>query len=341
MTEENIISDSNTKTQLSLAAALFFSPLVQHMLTTNKRDINETERDFIRWYIKIGYVTLALAILAIASWVMNYLYPLSILSITYTISIFILIFLLLISIVSILSDISLVKWWSLAFHTSSVEGNRKDILLKYLPAYDIYLRYASHSFEKPNRWIKESIILWTLFGIVCLSGNIFLSSTLLILIIVRIASLMSDIDFLSIPIKQQLNKIFVKNPEEFFWYITWFISYIGKSITHTFISMQPYTLASEIHREIEVYSRIIDLQGTTSIIIEYIIWILLAIWMTMVISPDFTVRTYYAALWLLIARYAVMGLQLKHLPHLPVARELLLLFMTIISFFRKRFFIHN
>ncbi|MEI7558861.1 MAG: hypothetical protein WCJ45_09105 [bacterium] len=104
----------------------------------------------------------------------------------------------------------------MAFHTSSVEGNRKDILLKYLPAYDIYLRYASHSFEKPNRWIKESIILWTLFGIVCLSGNIFLSSTLLILIIVRIASLMSDIDFLSIPIKQQLNKIFVKNPEEFF-----------------------------------------------------------------------------------------------------------------------------
>ncbi|MEI8008115.1 MAG: hypothetical protein WCI00_01360 [bacterium] len=41
-----------------------------------------------------------------------------------------------------------------------------------------------------------------------------MSSTLLILIIFRVAALMSDIDFLTIPIKQRLNKLFLKNPEE-------------------------------------------------------------------------------------------------------------------------------
>jgi len=48
MVEELKTVDTNTKTQLSLAAALFFSPLVQYMLKNNTRDITEKERDFIR-----------------------------------------------------------------------------------------------------------------------------------------------------------------------------------------------------------------------------------------------------------------------------------------------------
>jgi putative cell wall-binding protein len=48
MVEETKKTDSNTKTQLSLAAALFFSPLVQYMLKTNNRDISEQEKKFIK-----------------------------------------------------------------------------------------------------------------------------------------------------------------------------------------------------------------------------------------------------------------------------------------------------
>jgi hypothetical protein len=48
MVEEIKKTDSNTKTQLSLAAALFFSPLVQYMLKTSNRDINEKEKSFIK-----------------------------------------------------------------------------------------------------------------------------------------------------------------------------------------------------------------------------------------------------------------------------------------------------
>jgi len=56
--EETKVTDTNTKTQLSLAAALFFSPLVQSMLRRNTRDISDHDREFIRGYIKFGYITL-------------------------------------------------------------------------------------------------------------------------------------------------------------------------------------------------------------------------------------------------------------------------------------------
>ena len=109
MVEETKAVDSNTKTQLSLAAALFFSPLVQNMLNKNTRDITDKDRAFIRGYIKLGYVSILFGIITIAAGVLNYLFVLKFLSVTYTVSVFILMFLLVISVVSILSDISLVK----------------------------------------------------------------------------------------------------------------------------------------------------------------------------------------------------------------------------------------
>jgi hypothetical protein len=67
MVEEVKKTDSNTKTQLSLAAALFFSPLVQYMLKKNNRDINENEKSFIKGYIRFGYFTLLFGAISIIS----------------------------------------------------------------------------------------------------------------------------------------------------------------------------------------------------------------------------------------------------------------------------------
>lgn len=334
--EQNRTVDTNTKTQLSLAAALFFSPLVSGMLKRNTRDITDKDRDFIRWYIKFGYISILFGIITIAAGVMNYLFALKILSVTYTVSIFILIFLLVISIVSILSDISLLRWGDHGVETYTIEWNKKDIIFKYLPIYNIYLRYKSHSFEKPNRRIKESVILRTLFMLVSMSGSVTASVIVLIVIILRIAALMSDIDFLNAQTKQQLNKLFFKNPEEIRAYVTGFIVYIAKSFAHVFAKIQPYTLESEIAKEKEAYDHIIDIPGNASIITEYILWILLTVWLVYIATPDFTVRTYYAWLGLLVLRYLVMAVQLKHLPHLPIAREILLLVRGILSFFTRK-----
>ena len=341
MVEETKVRDTNTKTQLSLSAALIFSPLVQNMLKRNTRDITDQDKDFIRGYIKFGYITILFGIITITAWILNYLFALNILNVTYTISISILIFLLIISVVSILSDISLIKWGDHMIQTYTIEGNKKNIIIKYLPIYNIYLWYQAHNFEKPNWRIKESIILWTIFFIACLSGSILISSCILIVIIVRIAALMSDIDFLNTKTKQQFNKLFFKNPEELRGYITWFFIYLGKSFVHIFTVMQPYTLSEEIAQEKKTYGHIIDTQTNRDIVIEYILWILLTIWLIYIAKIDFTVRTYYTGLWLLIARYLIMMIQLKYLPHLPIARELLLLVQWIGSFFKRKPFIKN
>jgi len=338
MVEETKAVDTNTKTQLSLAAALFFSPLVQNMLKKNTRDITEKDRDFIRGYVKFGYITILFWIITIAAGVLNYLFMLKILSVTYTVSIFILILLLLIGIVSVLADISLVKWSDQGIKTYTVEGNRKDIIFKYLPIYNIYLWYKAHNFEKPNWRIKESILLRTLFFVISMSGSIAVSSAILIVLILRVAALMSDIDFLNITTKQWLNKLFSKNPEEIFGYITGCIIYLTKSLVHIFSKIQPYSLENEIAKEKEDYSRIIDVQGNVNIISEYILWIILAIGLVYIIKPDFTIRTYYVWLGLLIIRYLVMALQLHHLPHLPIAREIILLIKGIWGVFRTKSF---
>lgn len=335
MVEELKTVDTNTKTQLSLAAALFFSPLVQNMLNKNTRDITDKDRDFIHGYVKFGYITLLFWIITIAAGILNYVFVLKFLSVTYTVSIFILLFLLAISVVSILSDISLVKWGDHAIQNYTIEGNKKDIIFKYLPIYNTYLRYKTHTFDKPNWRIKESIFLRTLFTIVSMIGNVVVNSIILIVIIFRIAALMSDIDFLNIPIKQRLNKLFFKNPEEIRWYITGFIIYLGKSFVHIFKKMQPYSLENEILKEKEDYGRIIEIQGNANIIIEYILWIILTIWLIYITKLDFTVRTYYVGFWLLVARYLTMAIQLKHLPHLPIAREIMLLVHSIGWLFRK------
>ena len=56
--EEVKVRDTNIKTQLSLAAALFFAPLVQNILDKYTRDITDQERSFIYGYIKFGYIIL-------------------------------------------------------------------------------------------------------------------------------------------------------------------------------------------------------------------------------------------------------------------------------------------
>ena len=342
MAEETKVTDTNTKTQLSLAAALFFSPLVQHMLTANTRDITDQDKDFIRGYIRFGYVTILFWVITISAGVLNYLFPLSILSVTYTVSIFILVFLLLISIVSILSDISLLRWGDRSLQNYTIEGNKKDIIFKYLPIYNIYLRYTSHTFEKPNRRIKESILLRTIFLLLSMSGSVFLTSCIVILIVLRVASLMSDIDFLNTSTKQWLNRLFFKNPEEMIGYVSWFLVYLIKSLVHIFAPIQAYTLTEEITKEKSAYGRIIDIQNTNrNIIIEYILWIFLTIWLLYIAKVDFTVRTYYAWLSLLFARYLIMAIQLKHLPHFPLAREILLFIRGIGKLFTKKLFIHN
>ena len=50
-----MIEEKNTysnKTELSLSALMFFSPLIQNQMK-KRSDINENDKNFIKWFIKI------------------------------------------------------------------------------------------------------------------------------------------------------------------------------------------------------------------------------------------------------------------------------------------------
>lgn len=49
---------NNNKIQLSLAALMFFAPLVQHLIKTSKIDLSDSDKEFIQSYIQYGYITL-------------------------------------------------------------------------------------------------------------------------------------------------------------------------------------------------------------------------------------------------------------------------------------------
>jgi hypothetical protein len=63
MDKETQQENNQTKTQLSLAALMFFSPLVQNVIKKTSMELTENDKTFIKGYIRFGYI--ALIILAI------------------------------------------------------------------------------------------------------------------------------------------------------------------------------------------------------------------------------------------------------------------------------------
>ena len=78
----------------------------------------------------------------------------------------------------------------MALYSEQISTDRKEIVLSYLPIYNVYKRYQEHNFDKPNLLLKESILAWLLFIVLGLITTPWRTSTFLILIIVRVASLM-------------------------------------------------------------------------------------------------------------------------------------------------------
>ncbi len=338
MVEEAKQTDTNTKTQLSLAAALFFAPLVSYILDRTIRDISQQDKEFIRGYIKFGYITLALWTITLVAGIMNYLFVAPRLDALYSLCIIFLLGLLVLSMICILTDISLLKGSDYHISIYSVEGNKKDLILKYLPIYNIYLWYTAHSFEKPNRWIKESLLVWLICIAVCMTGSIWATTMVSILIIIRVASLVSDIDIVATKTKQWLNTLFTKNPEELWGYVTWCIRYVATLFPTLWTrKATPLNLSAVIEQEKQAYSRIIDID--TPLIWEYSIWLVGCISIAYFLSIDMTIWTYTLGFGLLLARYILMALQWKHLPHLPLAREVVLLCQRIWTRFKPIRFI--
>jgi hypothetical protein len=329
--EENVKKDSNT-TMMALAALMFFSPFMHYLLNKWSLTISDQEKGFIRGYVKLWYINRVFLAITIASGIGNYFVTSTFLRVLYAICIGIVLILLIVWSLCVLSDVSLniTKDFSLTFYEV---WDKKSLLLKFLPLYNVYARYKLHSFGTPNRWLKESLLWRTFFILLALGGHPLILSVIVALRLLRITTLMAGIDVLHVQAKSDISNLFFKNPEEIRWYFTGTIIYLGKTIGKIFhVPATPVIIQNCIQSEKDAYSRLYNVKNNREIWLEYLIgWGLLFLYWYLV-RPDLTQWNYYLPLIVIIWRYLIMLIVRWYLPSLPLAREIRIIISTPFRF---------
>jgi len=326
--------DKNIKTQLSLAATMFFAPFVKNLLKNKQIEINEDDQKFIDWYVRLWYITIWILLLAIASALALYFAPNIIFLWIQRISISLLVVLLLLGSLGAVVDIRILQEEKNILKYYDKKTDKSDILFSFLPIYNYYLRYKLHDFDKPFWWVKESILRWTLFIIVALlTKNIALSWFFITAMIIRLVSLLSWIDVLDKEIKKKLNTIFKENPEEIWAYIRWIFIYVFKKIKG---DLKKYDIKLIIKWEKANFWKLIKTSNKT-IILEYLVMLILLLLWTSLWRYFINDRIVYLPLTLIVSRYTLMTIKWKHLPHLPLAYEIVYFFELLFKNISTKF----
>lgn len=317
--KENQTTQSN-KTQLSLAATMFFAPFVKSTLKNWHLELTKEDTDFINWYTRLWFINIGLLLLTLVSGISSYLTHDYVLNRVYLISIGILVWILVLSSILILANVKIFQWDNEFLHSTQISTNKSDILLSYLPIYNFYLWYKLHNFEKPYRWAKESILLWSIFSILSLIfANIIVSSFIITVIIIRIASLMSGIDVLDPHVKQKINKLYTQNTEEIWWYVCGYIKYIWKKISWK----NNQTLKEIIILQKYRYQKLHIIKWNEFIQLQYII-LMIGLWLWSYLWYQKTENqwVYYIPAILIFGKYILMAKKRKHLPPLPIINDI-------------------
>lgn len=301
----------SNKTELALSALMFFSPLIQNL--TKKNDINKSEQNFLKGYIKLGYFNIILLGMTIFFQIIYYTSNNSL-------------FQNLWFVISIVLWISLTVWSICAILNKEIFWNNnktnlihsKDALLDnilcYIPIYNIYKRYDEHKFENPNILLKESLLLWTIFSILLL---IFPWESLIIMIILivvlRIISVSNGVYWWE-KFENTINKIFKKNPEEIWGYFLGIIKTLfnWKKIKENI---------SNIKQTFELIPKI----DYKQILWQYLILLIILLFSFYLWIKNDNINV-VVALLLITWRYGVMIIKRKHVPNIPILKEFVNLF---------------
>jgi len=311
-------NDDNTKIQLSLAATMFFAPFVKHILWKWHLDIKKADVDFVNGYVRLWYISLGFLALTIISTIANYLMPNLVLDWIRIITVGLLLWILILGTILVLADVLILQWDADIFSHQEIKSTKWEILLSFIPLYNVYQWYKLHNFDRPYRWAKESLLWWALFTLVLLlTKSTTLSSFVLTLIIIRVASLLSGIDVLEAVVKTKLSSVFNTNVEESWAYISWSAKYLYLKL----IKKEKIKIEDNIAEEQTYFKHLFKLDKE-HIIIQYIIAIgLFVVWVN-VWTPVLNSWIHITAFVLIFGKYIVMWYQLRHLPALPIAREL-------------------
>lgn len=308
--EQEINKNSlNKKNEFAFSAIMFFAPLVKNNLKTTP-SLSDQDISFISWYVKLWYFNIILLIISIVFWILQF----STNNIIFQkISIAFLIILAL----------SLCLWTILVALNKNINTNLNskttndvnfDLILYFVPIYNIYIWYNNHQFEWDNSMIKSSILLWILFTMSSIFvPNNYVNIIILVLILFKIICTINWINFWA-KRNNAINNSFQKNPEEIRWYLSWSVmSLFNKN-----------WIKNNIYRQKEFFEFLFKIDNS-QIVCEYImLWVVCLIGICIWIMRE----NYFLVVWdiMIVLRYMIMAIKWRHLPHLPIFRELISLF---------------
>jgi len=213
---ENQQNNISPQAMLSaIVGMMFFAPLIKRSVD-NDPDFTQEEKDFIASYIKVWYANLTLFIIVISVTIMNLSWIHPILSWIITVGSIAIYIITIFSLFACVNNLTMRK----EEETLTANIQHKWQLLKaYIPIVNFVLWFRQENYNMPYRWLKESILLRTIFIFWTLllwnSFGIWVVS----FIVVRIVLLMMNIDIIPLSMKKAINSLFSCNPWEIVAYI--------------------------------------------------------------------------------------------------------------------------
>lgn len=209
-------NDISSQAMLSaIVGMMFFAPLVENNVK-NDANFSSQEKEFILWYVQVGYANLVLLIVTLIAALINIFWSHTILYWIVTFWSFGIFAITIISLFACTNNINMRK----SDETIVTDIQHKwQILKAYTPVLNFVLWYRQEKYNIPYWWLKESILLRTIFIFWTLLLKAYFGIGILFVIIIRIGLLMMNIDIIPLSIKKFINSIFSCNPWEIFAYL--------------------------------------------------------------------------------------------------------------------------
>ena len=305
---------NNISSQAKLSAIvgmMFCAPLVKPNINGNA-DFSEEEKIFIMWYIQIWFVNLALLVITLIAYIVNIFWMHPILSRIIRIGSVAIYIITVFSLFACANDLTMRKPnEKVVTHIQ----NKWQLLKSYIPIMNFISWFRQENYNMPYRWLKESILLRTIFIFWTLILWNYFWIWVLSVIIVRISLLMMNIDIIPISIKKAINSIFYCNPWEIFAYL--FATIISK------LKKSDYNTVLQARKQWYVQWQVFWI----GIIIQYLAFMAIIYLIyrdNLYISRDQIILLFAAVLW--IIRVIMFYRYKKAILRIPILSEIVSLF---------------
>ena len=213
---ENQQNNISPQAMLSaIVGMMFFAPFIKNNVD-NDPDFTQEEKDFITSYVNVWYANLVLLVIVLTTTLINMFWIHPILSWIITIGSFAIYIITIFSLFACVNNLTMRKDGETL--TANIQ-HKWQLLKAYIPIVNFVFWFRQENYNMPYRWLKESILLRSIFIFWTLLLWNYFWIWVASVIVVRIGLLMMNIDIIPLSLKKAINSLFSCNPWEISAYI--------------------------------------------------------------------------------------------------------------------------